>query len=95
MARMVYDRRDGNNTVTGGFRNKMRNDTIVNSFDRIGYKYNFQSIFATVGYNPDDGFMFGPTFKYIRHGFRKAPYKTLHQFKGLYAFSTNACKAYV
>ena len=52
---MVYDRRDGNNSLTGGFRNKMRNDTIVNSYDRLGYKYPFQSFFATVGYNPDDG----------------------------------------
>lgn len=31
-----------------------------------------------------------PTFKYIRHGFRKSPYKSLNQFKGLYAFSTKA-----
>lgn len=89
---IVYDRRDGNNTVTGQFKNRMANDTIVNSFERIYYKYNFQSIFATVGYNPDDGFMLGPTFKYIRHGFRKAPYKSLHQFKGLYAFSTQAVR---
>ena len=89
---MVYDRRDGNNTVTGSFKNKMANDTIVNSFERIYFKYNWQSIFATVGYNPDDGVMFGPTFKYIRHGFRKVPYKSFHQFKGLYAFSTNAVR---
>jgi len=89
---MIYDRRDGNNTVTGSFRSKMRNDTIVNSFDRLGYKYPRQSIFATVGFNPDDGFMIGPTFKYIRHGFRKTPYKTLHQFKGLFAFSTKAVR---
>lgn len=89
---IVYDRADGNNTVTGAFKNKMANDTIVNSFERIYFKYNWQSIFATIGYNPDDGFMFGPTFKYIRHGFRKVPYKSFHQFKGLYAFSTNAVR---
>ncbi|HMK26394.1 MAG TPA: hypothetical protein VK483_10215 [Chitinophagaceae bacterium] len=89
---MVYDRRDGNNTVTGTFKNKMANDTIVNSFERIYFKYNWQSIFATIGYNPDDGVMIGPTFKYIRHGFRKVPYKNFHQFKGLYAFSTNAVR---
>jgi hypothetical protein len=89
---LVYDRRDGGNTVTGSHRNKMRNDTIVNSYERLGFKYNFQSIFATVGFNPDDGFMLGPTFKYIRHGFRKVPYKTSHQFKGLYAFSTKAVR---
>ena len=87
---MVYDRSDGNNTVKGEFRNKMRNDTLVNSYNFLGYKYNFSSFFGTLGYNPDDGFMIGPTFKLINQGFRKTPYKSMHQFKSLYAFSTNA-----
>lgn len=87
---MVYDRRDGNNTVTGPFRNKMRNDTIVNSYDRLGYKYPFQSVFVTLGFNPDDGVLIGPTLKYIRHGFRKEPYKSMHHIKTLFAFSTKA-----
>lgn len=87
---IIYDRRDGNNTAEGGFKNKMSPDTAINSFERIYYKYPFQSIFVTAGFNPDDGIFIGPTFKYIRHGFRKTPYKTLNQFKGLYAFSTGA-----
>ncbi|MGH2552435.1 MAG: hypothetical protein ACRDEB_01895, partial [Chitinophagaceae bacterium] len=89
---LVYDRRDGNNSVKGPFRNKMRNDTIANSYNRLGYKYNFRSVFATLGYNPDDGVFIGPTFKAINHGFRKTPYKSLHHFKGLYAFSTQAVR---
>jgi hypothetical protein len=87
---MVYDKPEGGNTITGRFKNNMSNDTAVNSFQRIYYKYPFQSIFGMIGYNPDDGIFIGPTFKYIRHGFRKDPYKTLHQFKGLFAFSTKA-----
>lgn len=87
---LIYDRRDGGNTVTGSFRNKMRNDTIVNSFDRLGYKYPYQSVFATLGFNPDDGVLIGPTLKYIRHGFRKSPYKSFHHIKTLFAFSTKA-----
>ncbi len=87
---IVYDRTDGGNKITGAFTSKMSNDSAVNSFDRLGYKYPFQSVFVTLGFNPDDGFLFGPTFKYIRHGFRKTPYKSLHQFKALYAFSTKA-----
>lgn len=91
---IIYDRTDGGNTVTGTFRDKMSNrDTMVNSFDRLGYKYPFQSVFVTLGFNPDDGVFIGPTFKYIRHGFRKSPYKSLHQFKALYAFSTKAIYA--
>lgn len=88
----IYDRRDGSNTVTGPFRNKMKNDTLVNSYERIYYKYPFQSVFGTIGFNPDDGVFLGPTFKYIRHGFRKTPYKSLNQFKGLFAFSTKAVR---
>ncbi|MBI5857931.1 MAG: hypothetical protein HZB42_09845 [Sphingobacteriales bacterium] len=87
---IIYDKSDGNNTVTGGFKNKISNDSTVNKFERIYYKYPYQSIFVNVGFNPDDGIFFGPTFKYIRHGFRKSPYKTFNQFKGLYAFSTSA-----
>ncbi len=86
----VYDRTDGGNTLTGRFRNKMANDTIVNSFERIYFKYPYQSFFATIGYNPDDGIFLGPTFKYIRHGFRKHPYKVTHQAKASFAFSTKA-----
>ena len=87
---IVYDRTDGGNKITGAFTNKMSNDSAVNSFDRLGYKYPFQSVFFMLGFNPDDGLFLGPTFKYIRHGFRKNPYKSLHQFKALYAFSTKA-----
>jgi hypothetical protein len=87
---IIYDRKDGNNTVTGAFKNKMENDSTVNSFERIYYKYPYQSVFGTIGYNPDDGFFIGPTFKFIRHGFRKYPYKSLHQFKASFAFSTKA-----
>jgi hypothetical protein len=87
---LIYDRADGNNKVTGRFSNRMSNDTGVNSFNRLDYKYPYQSVFATLGYNPDDGLFLGPTFKFIRHGFRKTPYKSFHQFKASFAFSTKA-----
>lgn len=87
---LVYDRTDGNNTLKGKFKNKQENDTIVNSFERIYYKYNYQSFFGTVGFNPDDGVFLGPTFRLIRHGFRKSPFKSLHQLKASFAFSTKA-----
>lgn len=88
----IYDRRDGSNTVTGSFHNKMANDSIVNSYKWVYYKYNTFSVFGTLGFNPDDGIFIGPTFKAISHGFRKEPYKSMHQFKGLYAFSTGATR---
>lgn len=87
---ILYDRKNGENKINGSFKNKMSNDSAVNSFDRLSYKYSFQKFFFTAGYNPDDGVSLGPTFKLIRHGFRKTPYKSLHQFKAIYAFSTKA-----
>jgi len=87
---LLYDKLNGDNKVMGPFKNKMSNDSTVNSFERIYYKYPFQSFFGTIGYNPDDGLSLGPTMKIIRHGFRKSPYKSLHQFSGKYAFSTKA-----
>jgi hypothetical protein len=87
---MIYDKADAENTVSGRFKNNFSNDTAVNSFQRIYYKYPHQSKFLNLGFNPDDGFSIGPTFKYTRHGFRKEPFKTFHQFKGLFAFATKA-----
>jgi hypothetical protein len=87
---MVYDRIDGNNKLIGGFKNKMANDSNINSFERISYKYAFQAFFVTGGYNPDDGVFLGPTFKFIQQGFRKVPYRSFHQLKASYAFSTKA-----
>jgi len=87
---IIYDKADGNNIVTGRFKNKISNDTAVNTFNRIYYKYPFQKFFITGGYNPDDGVFIGPSIKFIKHGFRKEPYKHMHQLKVSYAFSTKA-----
>ncbi len=92
-ATLVYDSAGGGNSIKGRFKNNMSNDSAVNSFQRIYYKYPHQSIFVTLGFNPDDGIFIGPTFKYLRHGFRKEPYKTLHQLKASFAFSTKAVNA--
>ncbi len=90
---LVYDRSDKDNKLSGGFKNKMSKDTLINRFDRLYYKYPYQSFFVTAGFNPDDGVSLGPTFKYIRHGFRKDPYKSSHLVRATYAFSTRAINA--
>ena len=89
----VYDKANGENKLIGKFKSHLSNDSVVNKFQRIYFKYNFSSLFATLGYNPDDGVSIGPTLKFIRHGFRKEPYKNAHQVKALYAFSTKAVNA--
>jgi hypothetical protein len=87
---IVYDRKDGNNKITGDFRNKMANDTVVNSYNRLGYKYNQTIPMLSFNYNRDDGLYLGFSLKFIKHGFRKEPYKSMHQFNVQYAFSTQA-----
>ncbi len=86
----VYDKKDGNNKLIGGFKNKMSNDTDVNSFKRIYYEYNKFSPGLSFGFNPDDGLSLGLGLKIIRHGFRKVPYKSSHTLAINHALSTKA-----
>jgi hypothetical protein len=87
---IVYDSTGGNSKLTGPLKDKIANDTLVNSYQRIYYKYNQVIPFVSVGYNQDDGLFLGASLKIIRHGFRKDPYKTLHQFSINHSIATNA-----
>ena len=87
---IVYDMKSENNKLTGNLKNKTANDTLVNSFDRLGYKYNQTIPMLSFNYNQDDGLYLGFSLKFINHGFRKSPYKNMHQFNIVHALSTNA-----
>ncbi len=87
---VAYDLENENNKTTGHFRSKISNDTAVNRFERINYVYNQTIPLITVNYNQDDGLFLGATLKLIRHGFRKVPYKMMHQFSVSHALATNA-----
>jgi hypothetical protein len=88
---IIYDQKKENNQVTGGdFRNKISKDTAINSYDRLYYKYNQVIPFLSVNYNSDDGVFLGVSLKVIRYGFRKIPYKTMHQFAVNHSLATNA-----
>ena len=87
---IVYDMKSGDNTLTGDLKNKMRNDTIVNSYNRLDYKYN-QTIPMIFGnYNSDDGVILGLSVKFINQGFRKNPYKNSHEIGVAHALTTKA-----
>lgn len=86
----VYDLKKEHNILTGRFNNKLANDTIVNSFNRIYYKYNQIIPFLSFGYNPDDGVFLGGYLKIVRHGFRKDPYKNSHTFTLNHALASDA-----
>jgi hypothetical protein len=89
---IVYDTRSGNNKITGQLKDRMRNDTISNHFNRLGYKYNQAIPFISGGYNQDDGIFIGGYLKLIHHGFRKDPYKNVHSLTVNHAFSTGASR---
>ena len=87
---IVYDMKSGENKLTGDLKNKMANDTIVNSYNRLDYKYN-QTIPMIIGsYNSDDGVILGASVKFINQGFRKTPYKNMHEIGFAHALATKA-----
>ncbi len=87
---IVYDRKKENNKLRGNLKNKMADDTLVNSYQRIFYKYNQVIPFLSVNYNQDDGLFLGFSLKFINHGFRKTPYKSIHEFMISHALATNS-----
>jgi hypothetical protein len=92
---IVYDLKSENNKLTGDLKNRMRNDTVANQYQRIYYKYNQVIPFISLGYNIDDGVFVGASLKIINHGFRKEPYKNAHTIAVSHAFSTGATKTSV
>lgn len=87
---IVYDKKSKSNTISGKFTNKMSNDSSVNSYERLYYKYNQVIPFISANYNRDDGLYLGFSLKFINHGFRKSPYKTMHQFNINHSLATKA-----
>lgn len=87
---IVYDLDSENNKVTGQLKTKLGNDTLANYYNRLGYKYNTVAPFVNIGYNRDDGLFLGASLKVTNYGFRKTPYKNLHEFAVSTAFSTSA-----
>ncbi len=89
---IVYDLSTEENRFEGkgNFRHKLSADPDVNKYERLYYKYNLTIPFLAFGFNPDDGLFLGGSLKLIRHGFRKVPYKTMHQFTVTHALATEA-----
>jgi hypothetical protein len=88
---MVYDTKSGGNKLDGKFTSKMSDkDTAVNSYDRLGFKYNQVIPFVSITYDRDDGIYLGASVKFIKQGFRKSPYQTMHQFNVNHSLQTKA-----
>jgi hypothetical protein len=87
---IVYDQAEEKNSISGNIKSKISRDTAINNYERLGYKYNQTIPFLSVNYNADDGLFLGFSLKFIRHGFRKTPYKTMQQIAVSHALATNA-----
>lgn len=87
---IVYDSTGENNQIKGSFTEKLRDDTLANHYNRLGYHYNTVAPFLSVNYNSDDGIYLGVSLRITRHGFRKEPYKNYHELTVNSAFATQA-----
>lgn len=87
---IVYDHDEEDNKLNGELKRKLSSDTMAHYYNRLGYRYNNVIPFVSAAYNRDDGLYLGVSLKVIRHGFRKDPYKNLHEFSINQALSTKA-----
>lgn len=62
----------------------------ANAYDRKDYKENIVYPNFWLGVNPDDGFFLGGGFTYLKHGFRKEPFKESHRLLGNVAIKNGA-----
>lgn len=88
----LYERKDS--VVLSGevsrFKKHLSNDTLNTQFVPNN-PYNVLMPLATAAINPDDGFLLGLGFKYIRkEGFRKLPYASSQQLMVSHSFATDA-----
>lgn len=88
----LYDRENGSG-FTGDvskFIKHISNDSVNTSYAPVNL-YNIRIPLTKFGLNIDDGFIFGLGFRFIRQkGFRKTPYRSMHEILVAHSFSTKA-----
>jgi hypothetical protein len=88
---LAYDLATEHNQIAGNnIRQKLSADAAVNKYERLYYVYDKNIPFISANYNPDDGLFLGVSLQMTRQGFRKKPYKTMHQFTVNHALATKA-----
>lgn len=88
----LYDLYTEQNSITGNGKwlNRFDDDPAVNEPEPRAFKYNTWAPTLSAAYNPDDGLFLGFLLKNTQHGFRKQPYKVVHQWKANHALATGA-----
>jgi hypothetical protein len=72
---IVYDNKS-QLTLSGESKDMTTKDLNINVYDPEGFKYNSTVPQISIGFNPDDGVFLGGGVLLLKHGFRKAPYKS-------------------
>jgi hypothetical protein len=89
----VYDLSSEKNFLAKGGNTKPRfsTDTKVNDYDINEFQYTiFHFPRINIGWNADDGFMFGFGLWYRRYGWRKSPYSSEQRLSALFAAAHRA-----
>lgn len=91
----VYDMDDNNKIETSKeTRLFIRDSTDELFYDRKAFEYNSLAPVPSLGYNIDDGFIFGPGVVIKKHGFDKKPFAQKHTIKANYAFRAEGFNVY-
>ena len=86
-----YDTRDHDVLETGpNSRTHISSDPAINFYDPKSYTHDNNSVQAFFGANQDDGIFVGGGMKFVKHGFRKSPYRSLQRIVGNIAARTQA-----
>ena len=88
----LYDRSDEPNHLPPASQARLLTapDTLVNSFNKASFQYNYLQPLLSVGYNKDYGLQLIGNFIYQRQGFRKAPYGSRQSFLVNYGLANSS-----
>ncbi|MFD0992535.1 metallophosphoesterase [Tenacibaculum geojense] len=65
------------------------NSYYKNTYNHKDIQNNTTVVFPTIGSNPDDGLFLGANIEYTRHGFKKLPFSSQHNFTANFYSSTS------
>ncbi len=86
----LYDASFEKNVINGDFREHIKPDPQVNSYNRLNFKYDFFNPGFRFEYNIDDGLFVGYEIMYTKQGFRKEPHAMRQYISGARAFKTGS-----
>ncbi|MEX2567683.1 MAG: BamA/TamA family outer membrane protein [Cyclobacteriaceae bacterium] len=93
---IIYQWEKERDVVNSGKGSKiiLSEDEAVFDYNRNAFRYEKRSPLPSFEYNADDGIYIGTGFQWVRHGFRKDPYRLMQSIKGNVAFLTGAFNFY-